>query len=82
MEPRDYDNLKFILSLEKDALYKWWDSIDGDDQLYAIELIKAYKTELENHSKLLDSSAESDDNQESMDVSEANEYLKKFRISK
>lgn len=83
MEPRDYENLRFILSHTPDQLLEWWNSIDGEDQLYAIELMRQYQQELSRNTGAINKIAgikiKSD---EDVDVGEAAEYLKKFRLTK
>jgi 3-methyladenine DNA glycosylase AlkD len=40
---RDYNNLQFILNKSQDELLDWWESLDDEDQCYAMEIISAYK---------------------------------------
>lgn len=44
---RDYKNLQYILSKTPDELHKWWNSLDDDDQAYAMEIIIEYRKMLD-----------------------------------
>jgi hypothetical protein len=46
MNDWDRDNLNFLLSTDKKELNAWYDQCDEDDIRYALELLKAHKTEL------------------------------------
>ena len=68
MEPRDYENLEFILSLAASDVSKWWDAIDELDRAYAMSLVQCYNLELTEITQPLD------------DVSIAKTYLEKFML--
>lgn len=63
---RDYNNLQFILNKTPDELLVWWNSLDDEDQSYALEIITEYR-------KILDEPVVED-------YSLAREYLKKFQL--
>lgn len=44
---RDYKNLQYILSKTPDELHKWWNSLDDEDQAYAMEIIIEYRKMLD-----------------------------------
>jgi hypothetical protein len=44
---RDYNNLQYILNKTPDELYEWWNSLDDEDQSYALEIIIEYRKMLD-----------------------------------
>jgi hypothetical protein len=46
MNEWDRDNLRFLLTSDKATLDDWYAQCDADDIAYALELLKAYKSEL------------------------------------
>ena len=71
MNDWDRDNLNFILSLNEDEFETWLVYLSEDDQLYALELIRAKRLELlEQEQELL----------ETEDFTLANQVLAKFRL--
>jgi hypothetical protein len=46
MNEWDRDNLRFLLTSDKATLDEWYAQCDADDIAYALELMKAYKSEL------------------------------------
>lgn len=47
MNPNDSNNLKFILSIENEKDFRdWYSSLSEDDAQYALEIVKAARTEL------------------------------------
>jgi hypothetical protein len=44
---RDYKNLQYILNKTPDELYEWWNSLDDEDQAYAMEIIIEYRKMLD-----------------------------------
>jgi len=44
---RDYKNLQYILNKTPDELHKWWNSLDDEDQAYAMEIIIEYRKMLD-----------------------------------
>ena len=44
---RDYKNLQYILNKTPDELYEWWNSLDDEDQSYAMEIIIEYRKMLD-----------------------------------
>ena len=44
---RDYNNLQYILNKTPDELHKWWNSLDDEDQAYAMEIIIEYRKMLD-----------------------------------
>jgi hypothetical protein len=63
---RDYNNLQYILNKTPDELHEWWNSLDDEDQAYAMEIIIEYR-------KMLDEP-------EVEDLSLANNLLKQFML--
>jgi hypothetical protein len=86
MEPRDYENIKFILSKTPSELFDWWESLDDEDRMYAVEIVKMYNRELlndlSNVAKVLDEEFPVQDFEQDIDTTEAKEYLKKFQLIK
>lgn len=73
MNPYDQSNLNYIMSLHPDDIKPWLESLSEDDRLYAQELLDAFERELDVQEVMVDPAD---------DVSEANEVLKKFTLSK
>jgi hypothetical protein len=44
---RDYNNLQYILNKTPNELFEWWNSLDDEDQAYALEIITEYRKILE-----------------------------------
>ena len=44
---RDYNNLQYILNKTPDELHDWWNSLNDEDQAYALEIITEYRKILE-----------------------------------
>jgi hypothetical protein len=44
---RDYKNLQYILNKNPQELFEWWNSLNDDDQAYALEIITEYRKILE-----------------------------------
>jgi hypothetical protein len=44
---RDYNNLQYILNKTPDELHEWWNSLDDEDQAYAMEIIIEYRKMLD-----------------------------------
>jgi len=44
---RDYKNLQYILSKNPHELLDWWNSLDDEDQEYAMEIIIEYRKMLD-----------------------------------
>ena len=44
---RDYKNLQFILNKNPAELLDWWNSLDDEDQSYAMEIIIEYRKMLD-----------------------------------
>ena len=44
---RDYKNLQYILSKNPHELLDWWNSLDDEDQAYALEIIIEYRKMLD-----------------------------------
>jgi hypothetical protein len=63
---RDYKNLQYILNKNPQELYDWWNSLNDDDQAYALEIITEYR-------KMLDEP-------EVEDLSLASDLLKQFML--
>jgi hypothetical protein len=63
---RDYHNLQYILNKTPEELLEWWNSLEDEDQAYAMEIITEYR-------KILDEPVVED-------YSIAKEYLKKFQL--
>ena len=72
MNPRDLENVRFIMSLNEQQFEAWASTLSEDDIEYAINIVKAARTEV------LFKSVETDTPIE--DFSEANAVLKKFML--
>ena len=71
MNDWDRNNLNYILSLNEDEFETWLVDLSEDDQLYALDLIRAARVELlEQEQELL----------ETEDFTLANQVLAKFRL--
>ena len=44
---RDYKNLQYILNKNPQELFEWWNSLDDEDQAYAMEIIIEYRKMLD-----------------------------------
>jgi hypothetical protein len=44
---RDYKNLQYILNKNPQELYDWWNSLNDEDQAYAMEIIVEYRKMLD-----------------------------------
>lgn len=44
---RDYKNLQYILNKNPQELYDWWNSLNDEDQAYALEIITEYRKMLD-----------------------------------
>lgn len=44
---RDYNNLQYILNKNPDELLDWWNSLDDEDQSYAMEILTEYRKMLD-----------------------------------
>ena len=72
MNDHDRNNLKFIMSLDEKSYDEWTASLSEDDVDYALELLKAARTEM-----ILQAAEVSDDVK---DCTEANSILKGFML--
>lgn len=45
LDEEDLGNLKFLLNIDNKTLYDWYEKVDENDHLYAIELLTAFKQE-------------------------------------
>ena len=72
MNQHDKDNLEFLLNSTPDTLKDWYDSVDGDDHEYALELIRLHSSEL--------IVAELELTDEPEDLILATKYLAKYRL--
>ena len=44
---KDYNNLQYILNKTPHELLDWWNSLDDEDQSYAMEIIIEYRKMLD-----------------------------------
>ena len=44
---RDYKNLQYILNKNPQELFEWWNSLNDEDQSYAMEIIVEYRKMLD-----------------------------------
>lgn len=72
MNDHDRSNLQFIMALDEDGFDKWSATLSDDDVDYALELIKAARTEL-----IMEVASVTD---EVEDTSEAMDVLKGFML--
>lgn len=71
MNDHDINNVYFILNQTPEQLLVWWNSLDQEDQEYALSIVKQYREELESFVHY---------ENEDIDVSDAKNYLKKFQL--
>lgn len=76
MNDKDMNNILFILNRSQEELEQWWDSMDTEDQEYAMRIIKAYREELDRMEKEYEFAYT--DSEE--DLSLARNYLRKFQL--
>lgn len=69
------NNILFILNRSQEELEEWWNSMDQEDQEYAMWIIKAYREELIRMEDTYNDFPVTD-----TDLSLAKEYLKKFQL--
>lgn len=75
MNDKDMNNILFILNRSQEELEEWWNSMDQEDQEYAMWIIKAYREELIRMEDTYNDFPVTD-----TDLSLAKEYLKKFQL--
>jgi hypothetical protein len=75
MNDKDMNNIYFILNRTPEQLESWWNSMDEEDQEYAMWIIKAYRQELTRMQVMYDDLVT-----EESDTSMAKKYLKKFQL--
>ena len=46
MDPRDKQNLQFILQANIETLARWWATLDEEDRMYALGLMTAHRLNL------------------------------------
>jgi hypothetical protein len=46
MDPRDKQNLQFILQADAKTLTRWWATLDEEDRMYALGLMAAHRLNL------------------------------------
>jgi hypothetical protein len=46
LNPRDADNLKFLIESSTDTIKRWYAQADADDIIYAQELLRRYENSL------------------------------------
>lgn len=44
---RDYKNLQYILNKDPQELFEWWNTLNDEDQAYALEIITEYRKMLD-----------------------------------
>lgn len=44
---RDYNNLQYILNKNPHELFEWWNTLNDEDQSYALEIITEYRKMLD-----------------------------------
>lgn len=71
MNDNDRKNLEFLLKADANTLKDWYQTVDTDDIVYALELITIYNNLLQEYSQ-----------DEVVDCKEAKEVLRKFTLSK
>ena len=85
MEPRDYENIKFILSKTPAELLVWWNSLDDEDRIYAVEIVNSFRKELMAdiaQADLVYDDVPMQEIETELDTREARDYLKKFQLKK
>ena len=46
MTEEDYENLSFLLNLTNEAFDEWWETVDENDQNYALSILKVAEVEI------------------------------------
>ena len=69
------NNIYFILNRTPEQLEAWWNSMDDEDQEYAMWIIKEYRKELTRMQVMYDDLVPKES-----DISLAKNYLKKFQL--
>lgn len=77
MKKYDLDNLRFLLSVDRETLEDWFNTVDEDDILYATELLEQAKTDVDAKALMIDMLIDKNDD---IDTSVASEYLSKFTL--
>ena len=81
MNEHDRENLKFLMSVDRETLQDWFRSVTPDDIEYALQLLTRYSTEIDEHAKALKID-------EALTTGRADSYpeavavLEKFRLKK
>ena len=75
MNDKDMNNIYFILNRTPEQLEAWWNSMDDEDQEYAMWIIKAYRQELTRMQVMYDDLVP-----EENDTTLVKTYLKKFQL--
>ena len=68
----DRDNLEFLLNTKGDDFTAFWEQSDGDDRVYAQQLLDAYSRELKLKAEMLEIESKLDN------FDEANDVLSKY----
>ena len=71
MNDNDRKNLEFLLKADPETLKEWYQVVETDDIVYALELITLYSNLLKEYSQ-----------DEVVDCTEAKEVLRKYTLSK
>lgn len=77
MTQYDLDNLRFLLTVSKETLKDWFNTVDEDDILYATELLEQAKTDVDAKAMMIDMLIDKGDD---IDTTVASEYLSKFTL--
>jgi hypothetical protein len=75
MNDKDMNNIYYILNRTPEQLETWWNSMDQEDQEYAMWIIKAYRQELLRMQVMYDNLVP-----EESDTTLVKTYLKKFQL--
>jgi len=75
MNDKDMNNIYYILNRTPEQLETWWNSMDQEDQEYAMWIIKAYRQELTRMQVMYDDLVP-----EESDTTLVKTYLKKFQL--
>lgn len=76
MDPRDKQNLQFILQADAKTLTQWWATLDEEDRMYALGLMAAHRLNLADES----SDRKRMISPENEDLSLAQAVLQKFML--
>lgn len=74
MSVRDRANLQFLLTASPEVLREWYDTVEEDDIIYAMQLLDRYSVELDVKHMEFEESVEID-----LDMTEAQSIIQRIK---